>query len=137
MDNRLFADITWWLICWFNYISSVMNWQCCWDFQGYLEETILDLSRNHELLGDSVAWAGCTIIYLLGQQLHFELFDFSYQFLNIAEVENANILQSLSSDRTKNANYLQVWIFFLLLFSLVTHVIYIWFNKVSTKEKLY
>ncbi|KAJ9553235.1 hypothetical protein OSB04_017280 [Centaurea solstitialis] len=44
--------------------------------------------NNHEMLGDSVAWGGCTIIYLLGQQLHFELFDFSYQVLNIAEVNN-------------------------------------------------
>lgn len=74
---------------------------------GYLEESILDPSRSHEPMGDSVAWAGCTIIYLLGQQLHFELFDFSYQFLNIAEVENASVLQSISSDRTRNANYLQ------------------------------
>lgn len=77
-------------------------------FQGYLEETILDHSKNHELLGDSVAWAGCTIVYLLGQQLDFELFDFSYQFLNIAEVENATVLHSISSDRSKNTSNLQV-----------------------------
>lgn len=73
----------------------------------YLEETILDHSQNHELLGDSVAWAGCTIIYLLGQHLHYELFDFSYQFLNIAEVEGVTMLQSVSSDRAKSTNYLQ------------------------------
>ncbi|KAL0907570.1 hypothetical protein M5K25_021987 [Dendrobium thyrsiflorum] len=71
----------------------------------YLEETVLDSSRRHDSWGDSVAWAGCTIIYLLGQQLHFEIFDFSYQFLNIAEVENAAI--ALSSDRSKNSNFLQ------------------------------
>lgn len=59
--------------------------------------------NNHEVLGDSVAWGGCTIIYLLGQQLHFELFDFSYQLLNVAEVETASISPSL-----KNANYMQV-----------------------------
>lgn len=47
------------------------------------------MQNKHEMLGDSVAWGGCTIIYLLGQQLHFELFDFSYQVLNIAEVDNA------------------------------------------------
>ncbi|KAL4582552.1 hypothetical protein LXL04_007104 [Taraxacum kok-saghyz] len=33
--------------------------------------------------------AGCTIIYLLGQQLHFELFDFSYQVLIISEADTA------------------------------------------------
>lgn len=54
--------------------------------QKYLEETAEPVG-NHELCGDSVAWGGCTIIYLLGQQLHFELFDFSYQLLNVAEVE--------------------------------------------------
>ncbi|KAH7690906.1 cytoplasmic FMR1 interacting protein [Dioscorea alata] len=59
----------------------------------YLEETVINQSKNHDILGDSVAWAGCTIMYLLGQQLHFELFDFSYQFLNVAEVEGATLMQ--------------------------------------------
>lgn len=54
-------------------------------------------SNSHERLGDSVAWGGCTIIYLLGQQLHFELFDFSYQILNIAEVEAASVVQTHKS----------------------------------------
>ncbi|KAK3027143.1 hypothetical protein RJ639_041244 [Escallonia herrerae] len=57
----------------------------------YLEESVQPPPNNHEVLGDSVAWGGCTIIYLLGQQLHFELFDFSYQVLNVAEVEAAAI----------------------------------------------
>lgn len=51
-------------------------------------------SNSPEKLGDSVAWGGCTIIYLLGQQLHFELFDFSYQILNIAEVEAASVVHT-------------------------------------------
>ncbi|KAI3819039.1 hypothetical protein L1987_12861 [Smallanthus sonchifolius] len=55
----------------------------------YLEDCMQVPPNNHEMLGDSVAWGGCTIIYLLGQQLHFELFDFSYQVLNIAEVDSA------------------------------------------------
>lgn len=59
----------------------------------YLEETTQDPTRN--MFGDSVAWGACTIIYLLGQQQHFELFDFSYQFLNVAEVESF-------SDRNQN-----------------------------------
>jgi cytoplasmic FMR1 interacting protein len=54
-------------------------------------------------LGDSVAWGGCTIIYLLGQQMHFELFDFSYQVLNIAEVE-----AGLLSQAHKNPHAAQV-----------------------------
>ncbi|XP_028790624.1 protein PIR isoform X2 [Neltuma alba] len=58
---------------------------------GYLEASVQVPANSHERLGDSVAWGGCTVIYLLGQQLHFELFDFSYQILNIAEVEAASV----------------------------------------------
>ncbi|CAJ1961203.1 unnamed protein product [Sphenostylis stenocarpa] len=61
---------------------------------GYLEESSQVASNSHERLGDSVAWGACTIIYLLGQQLHFELFDFSYQILNIAEVEAVSVIQT-------------------------------------------
>jgi cytoplasmic FMR1 interacting protein len=57
---------------------------------GYLEEITAPQSAQHEVLGDSIAWGGCTIIYLLGQQLHFELFDFSYQVLNVSEVETVS-----------------------------------------------
>lgn len=57
----------------------------------YLEEAVQAQTSNHGMLGDSVAWGGCTIIYLLGQQLHFELFDFSHQVLNITEVEAGSI----------------------------------------------
>ncbi|KAL0351445.1 UNVERIFIED_CONTAM: protein PIR [Sesamum calycinum] len=57
----------------------------------YLEESVQVQPSSHGMLGDSVAWGGCTIIYLLGQQLHFELFDFSHQVLNVAEVEVAAI----------------------------------------------
>ncbi|XP_057549982.1 protein PIR isoform X1 [Amaranthus tricolor] len=59
----------------------------------HLEETVQGVPNIHEVLGDSVAWGGCTIIYLLGQQLHFELFDFSYQVLNAAEVEATELSQ--------------------------------------------
>ncbi|KAA8534712.1 hypothetical protein F0562_032229 [Nyssa sinensis] len=60
----------------------------------YLEESVQVPPSNQEVLGDSIAWGGCTIIYLLGQQLHFELFDFSYQVLNVAEVEATAITQT-------------------------------------------
>nr|XP_009757050.1 PREDICTED: protein PIR isoform X2 [Nicotiana sylvestris] len=68
----------------------------------YLEESVQLQSNTYEMLGDSVAWGGCTIIYLLGQQLHFELFDFSHQVLNVAEVESVAI-----SPTQKNPNFLQ------------------------------
>ncbi|XP_026433653.1 protein PIR-like isoform X1 [Papaver somniferum] len=71
---------------------------------GYMEDSVQTSANNHEVLGDSVAWGGCTIIYLLGQQIHFELFDFSYQLLNVAEVETATITQT-----PRSANYVQMW----------------------------
>ncbi|GMH10367.1 hypothetical protein Nepgr_012208 [Nepenthes gracilis] len=70
----------------------------------YLEESICTSPNNHLVLGDSVAWGGCTIIYLLGQQLHFELFDFSYQVLNVAEVEATSLTLA-----HKNPHAVQGW----------------------------
>ncbi|XP_071922837.1 protein PIR [Coffea arabica] len=76
----------------------------------YLEDSVQMQPNNQEMLGDSVAWGGCTIIYLLGQQLHFELFDFSHQVLNVAEVEavtpthkNAHSVQKEKSVATMDA----------------------------------
>ncbi|GER49210.1 transcription activators [Striga asiatica] len=66
----------------------------------YLEEAVHVQPSHYGMLGDSVAWGGCTIMYLLGQQLHFELFDFSYQVLNVAEVEGAGT----SSPAHKNSH---------------------------------
>jgi cytoplasmic FMR1 interacting protein len=40
---------------------------------------------NLELFGDGLFWAGATIIHFLGQQLRFEVFDFSYHILNVEE----------------------------------------------------
>jgi len=40
---------------------------------------------NHELFGDGLFWAGCTIVHFLGQQHRFEVFDFSYHILNVEE----------------------------------------------------
>ncbi|KAJ6761635.1 CYTOPLASMIC FMR1-INTERACTING PROTEIN 2 [Salix koriyanagi] len=71
---------------------------------GHLEDSVQVSSNNFEILGDSVAWGGCTIIYLLGQQMHFELFDFSYQVLNVAEVE-----AGLLSQAHKNPHVAQGW----------------------------
>ncbi|GKA53106.1 protein PIR [Tanacetum coccineum] len=70
----------------------------------YLEDCMQVPPNNHETLGDSIAWGGCTIIYLLGQQLHFELFDFSYQVLNIAEVDSA-----ATGSSNKSAHFSQGW----------------------------
>lgn len=38
-----------------------------------------------ERYGDGVAWGGCTIVYLLGQETRFELLDFTYHVLAVAE----------------------------------------------------
>ncbi|KAH9614330.1 hypothetical protein KSS87_011253 [Heliosperma pusillum] len=70
----------------------------------HLEESVLGVPNIHAMLGDSVAWGGCTVIYLLGQQLHFELFDFSYQVLNAAEVEVTELVQT-----QKNLQGVQGW----------------------------
>lgn len=70
----------------------------------HLEESVRGVPNDNEVLGDSVAWGGCTIIYLLGQQLHFELFDFSYQVLNAAEVEVTELTQM-----HKNVQGIQGW----------------------------
>jgi len=40
---------------------------------------------NHELFGDGLMWAGCSIIHFLGQQHRFEVFDFAYHILNVEE----------------------------------------------------
>jgi len=40
---------------------------------------------NHELFGDGLFWAGCVIMYFLGQQQRFEVFDFAYHILNVEE----------------------------------------------------
>jgi len=40
---------------------------------------------NLETFGDGLLWAGCTIIYFLGQQRRFDVFDFSYHILNVEE----------------------------------------------------
>jgi len=40
---------------------------------------------NHELFGDGLFWAACTIIHFLGQQERFEVFDFAYHILNVEE----------------------------------------------------
>ncbi|XP_042068062.1 protein PIR-like isoform X1 [Salvia splendens] len=68
----------------------------------YLREAVQVQPGHHGMLGDSVAWGGCTIIYLLGQQLHFELFDFSHQVLNVAEVEVAS-----TTSANRNSHFLQ------------------------------
>lgn len=39
----------------------------------------------HELFGDGLMWAGCTVIHFLGQQHRFETLDFSYHILNVEE----------------------------------------------------
>ena len=56
-------------------------------YKVYCGEPVEDKATNQERFGDSVSWGGCTIMYLLGQHLRFELLDFVYHSLNVAEVE--------------------------------------------------
>lgn len=64
---------------------------------GPIEESV----TNQECFGDSVAWGGCAIIYLLGQHLRFELLDFVYHALNVTEVEIVSTLQATLADKIK------------------------------------
>ncbi|KAL2641399.1 hypothetical protein R1flu_008986 [Riccia fluitans] len=50
-------------------------------------EQLDENETNQEQFGDAVAWGGCTIVYLLGQHLRFELLDFSYHVLTVGESE--------------------------------------------------
>ncbi|XP_057867272.2 protein PIR isoform X2 [Cryptomeria japonica] len=68
-------------------------------------EPIEESISNQQQFGDSVAWGGCTITYLLGQQLHFELFDFVYQMLNIAESESVTTAYPTMLERSKQVHY--------------------------------
>ncbi|KAH6558764.1 hypothetical protein KP509_1Z046900 [Ceratopteris richardii] len=64
---------------------------------GPIEDFIINIER----FGDSVAWGGCTIIYLLGQHSRFELLDFVYHALNVTEVEIVSTLQATLADKIK------------------------------------
>lgn len=68
-------------------------------------EMIEDLIGNQQRFGDLVAWGGCTIIYLLCQQLHFDLFDFVFTNINVVEVDNVVITYLTSRETSKPTNY--------------------------------
>lgn len=53
--------------------------------------------------GDAVAWGGCTILYLLGQQLRFELLDFTYHVLSVAEAEALPSAQLSLAEKSKSS----------------------------------
>jgi hypothetical protein len=54
-----------------------------------------------ECFGDAVAWGGCTILYLLGQELRFELLDFTYHVLSVAESDTLPSSLSYIESRAK------------------------------------
>jgi hypothetical protein len=54
--------------------------------------------------GDAVSWGGCTILYLLGQQLRFELLDFTSHVLSAAEAEALPSAQELLAERSKSGS---------------------------------
>ncbi|CAM6128500.1 unnamed protein product [Calypogeia fissa] len=59
---------------------------------------------NQERFGDAVAWGGCTIAYLLGQHLRFELLDFAYHVLTVGEGEMMPTTHSIPEKISKAAN---------------------------------
>lgn len=44
---------------------------------------VKDGAQFHELYGDGLFWAGCTLIHLLGQKERFNTFNFTYHTLAI------------------------------------------------------
>lgn len=54
--------------------------------QAYNQPPVAEESFQ-EKFGDGVAWGGCTIVYLLGQELRFKLLDFTYHVLSVAETD--------------------------------------------------
>jgi hypothetical protein len=59
---------------------------------------------NQERFGDAVSWGGCTIAYLLGQHLRFELLDFSYHVLTVGEGEMMPATHSIPERISKASN---------------------------------
>jgi cytoplasmic FMR1 interacting protein len=58
-----------------------------------------------EQYGDAVAWGGCTILYLLGQQLRFELLDFTYHVLAVAEAEALLLSTASLAEKSKSGHH--------------------------------
>ena len=40
-----------------------------------------------QLFGEGLNWAGCALVYLLGQQRRYELLDFTYHMLRVHKVD--------------------------------------------------
>ncbi|KAN0039438.1 hypothetical protein ACTA71_001632 [Dictyostelium dimigraforme] len=58
---------------------SALQFVICWPLSNENDKSF------HELFGDGLMWAGCSLIHFLGQQYRFELFDFCYHILNVEE----------------------------------------------------
>jgi len=54
-----------------------------------------------EMFGEGLAWAGCSIIFLLGQVSKFNVFDFSYHLANVASVEKDPLPSASGVDLSK------------------------------------
>lgn len=74
--------------------------------------------------GDAVAWGGCTILYLLGQQLRFELLDFTYHILSAAEAEALPSAQELLAERSKSGSAAYSMVLSLFLDLAVPHLFF-------------
>lgn len=63
---------------------SVMQFLLCVQTS---EELHRQSPTDMEVFGESMIWAGCTILHLLGQRNRFEMFDFSYYLLKLHELD--------------------------------------------------
>ncbi|KYQ91088.1 component of SCAR regulatory complex [Tieghemostelium lacteum] len=63
----------------FSRLWSALQFVICWPLVNENDKSF------HELFGDGLMWAGCSIIHFLGQQYRFEVFDFCYHILNVEE----------------------------------------------------
>jgi len=86
--------------------STRMKWFVFWgSFENFQVHAQNPVEGNSFLdrYGDAVAWGGCTILYLLGQQLRFELLDFTYHVLSVAEAEALPSAQLSLAEKSKSS----------------------------------
>ena len=58
------------------------------------------IDRVRFLFGDGIAWAGCTLIALLGQQALYDMSDFAYHIINVVDYEAEMDIADSTSDVT-------------------------------------
>ncbi len=61
---------------------------------------------SRQLFGEGLNWAGCTLVYLLGQQRRYELMDFTYHMVRVHRVDQkSETLKGVVSSETDNRQF--------------------------------